>query len=183
MSDRFSLEIPCKKYVKAYLENNCGHPVNLQHIPELMEEFRRGLAKMPCHKDSKKPGLYEDSVTIIIPPNFFYRYGWELQQEHIRDLNRIIEIRVKFLMRQYVSLNHSMGVPIATCIREFQDKFGFPEPVWSYESIKKDYDRNGLNNSINILKNLKQEIDKIFLSNLSELGTVSKKFKKEVCNE
>ena len=178
-----TLKIPCKRYVKAYLENHCGAPVNLQHLPELMEEFRRGLSKTPCHKESRKTRIgYEEEVSIIIPENFFYRYGWEMEDDNIRDFNRLLEAQVKYLMRQYVSLNHSMGIPVASCIRSFQSKFGFEEPIWSFESIKKDFDRNGLNYGMCLVKEFKCIIDKIFLSNLSEKGTVSKKFIKEYAN-
>jgi hypothetical protein len=179
MSKHFLIEIPCKPYVKAYLENCCGTPVNLQHLPNLMEELRRGLSKVPCHKDSKKITEKADKVKIIIPPNYFYRYGWELEEVFVRDFNKIIEHRVKYIMRQYISLNSSMGIPVADCIRSFQDKFGFQETIWSFDSIKKDFTRNGIKSEMNFMKEIRHEINKIFLSNLSELGTISKKFQKE----
>lgn len=178
--NHFTIEIPCKSYVKAYLENNCGRPVDLKHLPSLMEEFRRALAKMPSHKDdSKKKAVHEDKVQIIIPPNFFYRYGWEMEEDNVRDFNVKIEHTVKYIMRQYVSLNHSMGIPVATCIRDFQEKYCFPETVWCFDSIKKDFYRNGISGNLKFMKVIKEEIDKLFMSNLSELGTVSKKFQKE----
>lgn len=179
MSNHFTIKLPCKAYVKAYLENNCGIPVNLVHLPDLLDEFRRGLARKPGHRESTDLAACREIVTIIIPPDMFYRYGWEMNKENILEFNRKIEMKVKFLMRQYIAVNHSLGTPVAICIREFQDGFGFPEPVWSFDSIKKDFDRHGRLPELKITKEIKHELNKILLANLSDLGTVSKKLKKE----
>lgn len=179
MNNHFSIEIPCKKYVKAYLEINCGTPVNLQHLPAVMEEFRRALCRKPEHRESAPVAEYKDKVKVIVPSDMFYRYGWEMNRENELDFNRKVEQQAKYFMRQYVSVNSSIGVPVAICIREFQEKFGFHEPIWSYESIKKDFDRHGKVPEMKTLRDLRAEINKILLDNLSELGTVSKKLKKE----
>jgi hypothetical protein len=179
MSNQFTIKVPCKKYVKAYLEINCGTPVNLQHLPDLLDEFRRGLARKPCHRETSDLAVFKDLVTVIIPPDMFYRYGWELNKENVLDFNRKVEMKVKFFMRQYVIVNKSLGTPVANCIREFQEGFGFTEQVWSYESIKKDFDRHGCGPQMKIIRELKVEMNKILLDNLSDLGTISKKLKKE----
>jgi hypothetical protein len=180
MSKHFTIKIPCKKYVKAYLEINCGDPVDLRHLPDLMEEFRRGLDKKPCHRESVETATLRDMVTIIIPPDMFYRYGWEFNKENILDFNRNAEMKVKFFMRQYISVNKSLGSQVACCIREFQNEFGFGEQVWSYDSIKKDFDRHGSVPELKIIRELKVQLNRILMDNLSELGTISKKLKKEL---
>lgn len=183
MSNLFTVKIQCKRYVKAYLENHCGTPVDLRHLPDLQEEFVRCLSRKPAHREASELANWTESVTIIIPPDVFYRHGWELNKENILDFNRRAEQKAKFFMRQYVSFNNSIGVPVAICIREFQDKHGFPEPVWTYESIKKDFDRHGRVKKLNIIRELRVEINRILLDNLSELGTVSKKYIKEYVYE
>jgi hypothetical protein len=179
MHNHFTIKIPCKKYVKAYLEINCGKPVDLKHLPDLLEELRRGLARKPCHREASELAKLKDMVTVIIPPDVFYRYGWELNKESTLDFNRRVEMKVKFFMRNYVAVNKSLGIPVANCIKEFQDEFGFYESVWNYESIKKDFDRHGRVPELKIIRELKVEINKILLDNLSDLGTISKKLKKE----
>jgi hypothetical protein len=179
MSNHFTIKIPCKRYVKAYLENNCGTPVDLHHLPSMMEELKRGLSKKPEHMENKNLAEYDQNVTIIIPSDYFYRYGWELNKENILDFNRKAEMLAKFNMRQFILLNRGLGVPVSTCIREFQEMYDFPEQVWSSDSIKKDFDRHGEIAALKTVKELKQEINKILLGNLSDLGTISKKFKKE----
>jgi hypothetical protein len=72
-----------------------------------------------------------------------------------------------------------MGATIAESIREFQDKFGFPDQVWSFDSIKKDFYRNGGDIKYKTIKNMRIEMNKIFMAELSRLGTIGRKFKKE----
>jgi hypothetical protein len=182
MSNHFTIKIPCKKYVKAYLENNCGTPVNLKHLPDLQEILRLSLQRKPEHLENKKVAEYDDTVTVIIPDDMFYRYGWELNKENTLDFNRNVEQKVKFLMRQYISLNYTLGIPVTDCIRNFQEEYGISELHWPYQSIRKDFYRHGVKR-IKTIKQINTEINKIFMENLSQLGTISRKFKKEVCNE
>jgi hypothetical protein len=169
--------------VKAYIENNCGNPADLQRLPELRGEFRRCLKNKPWRRERDAVAKYTDSVIIIIQHDDFYRLGWELNTENILNFNRFAETRVKMMMRHYIALNHALGVPIAECIRNFQDEFSFPENTWSFDAIKKDFDRNGQLVCFKPIRELRSEIKKIFLANLSELGTVSTKHKKELINE
>jgi hypothetical protein len=182
MADNFTIEIHCKKYVKAYLEMNCGIPADLRHMPDLLQELRSGLMNKPRHRERAEVMKWTDTVKVIIPPDYFYRHGWEMNKENELDFNKVVEQKIKFNMRQYVALNHALGFPVAVCIREFQEQFGFYEHIWSYESIKKDFYRNGKTVHLKTLRSLKEEIHKILLANLSEMGTYSKKLLKENCN-
>jgi hypothetical protein len=135
------------------------------------------------HRESSDVANWPETITVIIQSDVFYRHGWEMNKENILDFNRKVEQKAKYLMRQFVSVNSSLGVPVSICIREFQERFGFYEPVWSYESIKKDFDRHGSSPEMKTIKVLRVEINKILLDNLSELGTISKKLKKEFIYE
>lgn len=181
--DRFTIEVPCKRYVKTYIENNCGSPANLHLWPELRGEFRRCLKNKPWRRERDPVAKYPDTVTIIIPHDDFYRLGWELNTENILNFNRFAEVRIKMMMRQYIVVNNALGIPIAECIRNFQELFSFPESVWSYDAIKKDFDRNGQRVSFKPIREMRSAIKNIFLANLSELGTISTKLKKELINE
>lgn len=182
MQEHFTIKIHCKRYVKEYLETNCGTPADLRHLPDLMQEFRGCLAKKPAHRENVKVAKWPDTVTVIIPPDYFYRYGWELNRENELDFNRKVEKKIKYMMRQYIGFNHALSVPVSSCIREFQERFGFYEPIWSFEAIRKDFDRNGRTIELNTIRALRAEMNKILLDNLSELGTISKKLVKEMCN-
>lgn len=186
VNNYYTIKIPCKKYVKAYLENNAGIPVNLKHLPEILGEFKNMLEKTSNPREPICLKVFTETVIIIIPPDWFYRYGYEMSKESIKNLNLIVEEKVKFLMRQYVSLNNSLGLKIAPAIREIQNKFGFPEPVWSFESIKKEFDRHGQKSKLESIIKLKEEMSETLLSNLAEEGILSQYYKnehnKELCH-
>ena len=179
MSTHFTIKIPCKPYVRAYLETNCGSPADLKFLPDLLKEFKVCLDKKPCHRETANVACYSDIITIIIPPDWFYRYGWEMNKENILDFNQRVELKVKFFMRQYIAINQGFGTPLNICIRDFQDNFGFAEHIWPGDSIRKDFYRNGEACNIHTIKELRKELNKILLDNLSRAGTLSKKHKKE----
>lgn len=178
MANHFTIKIKCKKYVKAYLEKNCGSPVNLQHLPYLLQEFRRYLSKEPESMEKADLTRYEETVTIIIPPDMFYRYGWEMDSMSQRNFGLEVERRVKFFMRQFIGASASLGVSVAECIREFQERFGFYEEIWSFETIKKDFDRNGSKIELPAIKTIRNELNRLLLSNLRNAGGISETFRK-----
>ena len=180
MADTFTIIIPCKKYTRVYLENNCGNPVDLRSLPQLNQLLINNLSKQVKRFEKSKVANYEDQISIIISSDLFYRYGWELTKYGILELNRQAEAQVKFIMRQYISMNRNLGIPVAVCIREFQDRYGFHEEIWPYESIKKDFDRHGKFVKMRFICNVKEEINNIFLENLIKLGTINKKFAEDL---
>lgn len=180
----FTVEIPCKSYVKVYLESNCGDPVDLQHLPDLQTLVIRNLKKKQDYRKTDPICNYNDKVTVVISPKIFYRFGWEITKEGIREINSFSEQKVKFIMRQYVFINNKLGQPVASCIRDFQQIFLITEDMWNYEAIKKDYQRHIVTGTdMPKMKDLKKEINKILLSNLSELGTISKRLLKQMYDE
>lgn len=77
-------------------------------------------------------------------------------------------------MRNVIGVNHSIGLPLKTTINKFQDRFGFDEDTWNYETIKKDFNRNGMVEKLDFENDIFQKIEKIILRNLYGLGTISK---------
>jgi len=75
--------------------------------------------------------------------------------------------------------NNALGVPVSECIRQFQHLYNFSEDSFSYETIKKDFDRHGTKVSIKLLHDFKTELNKILLDNLATLGTISNTYKNE----
>lgn len=180
--NEFSVEIPVKPYVKAFLEKNCGNPVKLQNLQEFYREFLKMLRKPLFRFDKAEIGNYQCSVVISIPEDVFYRYGWELTKTDTVRFNNMIEDRVKFIMRQFVAINSSFMTK-AMAIREFQREFGFSEDVWSYEAIKKDFDRHGDGAGTKVVKNFKEELKATFVEQLSKMGTITKDYKKDLIYE
>ena len=80
-------------------------------------------------------------------------------------------------MRSFVGVYVAAGMPIFKSINLFQERFLFEDTHWDYQSIKKDFYRNGTNAKIDFGKEIFGKIDEILLRNLYTLGTISKKAK------
>lgn len=179
MANQFTVTIPAKSYVKAYLENTCGVPVNLRCLPEIQSELLRALERKTTRYENKDLYHYTEEVTIVISGDNFYRYGWEMNKTQVGEFNRYVERKIKTIMRSYVAMHKMVGIPTATSIRDFQEKFNLHEQVWPFESIKKDFNRHFIMIEHKPANDLKQKISEIILENLSVLGTVGRKQKYE----
>jgi hypothetical protein len=179
MNDIFTLELPVKPYVKAFLINNCGTPADLSLIPLIYHDYITCLKNPTKRSDNTLVCNYPDYINVIIPKDVFYRYGWEMTKTDIIRLNNKIESQIKFTSRNYIGINNAMGIPVAVSIREYQSLFSFSEDAFPYETIKKDYDRHGHKINKPLIRDLRAEITNIFMASLSDLGTISKKFKNE----
>lgn len=181
---KFSLILPCKPYVKRFLELNYGSPVDFTKEKTLYPDFRNklkrevGSARYDKRYEKLKLCRYTRDVEIKITRDDFYRYGWELNMTDIVDFNRQIESRAKLFMYVIVSGRMSIGVSLTDSIAYFQDTYDFPEEVWPCESINKDCQRNLTVTKNEILNNISRQIDKLSLVKLSANGTISQQFKK-----
>jgi hypothetical protein len=176
----FTVTLPVKSYIKIFLEANCGAPVDLAKLPGLKLNFRRYLKKPSIRHDYKYenlPRIYKDTVAIIITEDDFYRYGWELTKTDIINFGKEIESIAKFFMRNMVGLDLCSGLPIKKSIEKFQATYGFSENDWSYETLKKDFYRNGEHLSVDFKNEISNKLQNIIMENLSLLGTISHKFK------
>jgi len=182
---KFSIKIPCKPYVKRFLELNYGSPVDFTKDKTLYSDFRRKMnKKTQCRRydkryDSLKLTRYSEEVEVKITKDDFYRFGWELSTTDIVDFNRSIEARAKLFMYVIVSSRMSFGMSQIDSILYFQRKFDFPEEVWSTDSINKDCQRNLTIQKNEVLDNISELIDKICLAKLSHTGTISQYYKKQ----
>jgi hypothetical protein len=177
MKNEFTVKVSVKPYVKKYLHNNCGCPVDITNLPALNEYFINLLSK-PSHRRelSINNKFYSETVEILISEDTFNRYGCLLSKTDTVKFNARIESLVKFASRMFISNNLILGIPVARSIKEFQELFGFTDDEFQYETIKKDFDRHGRKMESKTLVVLKDEMKKIFLDNLSNIGTLSEKY-------
>lgn len=176
---QFTVQIPVKKYIKAYLENNCGSPADLSHLPDIKDMFEGCLMFPRFNRDKHIKCNYTDSVDIYISNDHFYRYGWQLSKTDTIRFNQKCEAFIKFNSRQFILANHSMGMPVSVCIREFQSIYQFDEDSFSFQTIKKDFERHGSKITIHMIRDFRAELNNILMDNLSNLGTISKSFVNE----
>lgn len=171
MNSDFTIELYLKPYVHKYLTSNYGDPVNLYESDNELKNYLIGLLKKPSNRYEKriKLTLQTKETRFIVSKSDFYRYGWVITKTDMIKFNNKVEALVKFYARCYIAFDKSFGVPISKSIRKFQKEFGFSEDIWSYESIKKDFDRNGSYVKFDKLAVFKDNLKNIFLEQLSEI--------------
>lgn len=142
----FTAEIPVKPYIKQYLEYNFGRPAHLtreksigKYLFELLERERRD-------RDKEYKG-YTAVVTVRISEDIHIRHGSFLTKTNIINFNSFLEDHIKALMCIHVDAviegmtARDKKVKISEAIEMFQEKFGFTEQTFGFETIKKAYYR------------------------------------------
>lgn len=180
MSDKFYVTVPVKPYVKQFLAINYGTPVDFTSDPHTNHFFLTLLRKPNTSYDKKYPEqlcTYTETVEVVISQHDFYKYGWELTRTDIVTFGKEFENRSKAMMRTFVGVYIALGLPAYKSISKFQERYDFGEMFWPFESIKKDFYRNGETEQIDFDGEIFNKIDKIILRNLSEKRTISKQAK------
>ena len=106
----------------------------------------------------------------------FYRYGWAMSNTEVVAFGSKVERRIKQMLFLYLDTHVSIGIPLSTAIRNFQNSFGFDDDTWSYETIRREYNRHGYRKTVENTTIL-DFINRIILGKLSEFGTISQQGK------
>ncbi len=181
----FHVSIPVKSYVKRFLELNYGDPVFFHPDREDYSVLRECL-KDSRRYDSKYDDVlctYSNNVTVLLTEYDFYHFGWDMTRTNVIKFGVHFETKVKTLMRSMVGIYHGLGLPINVSINKFQDRFFFDENVWQYQSIKKDFYRNGTTSKIDFDGEIFNKVEKIVVKNLYKKGTISHTFIKDYEND
>ena len=164
-----------KPYVDHFLKINYGNPVILPN--DLFFAFRSHLQK-PDYDVSNDCSIsverYRAKTIIAISEDDMVRYGIFLTNKSTIEFGKIIEQRTKFFAGISISVLRNI-MSQKDAIYTFQEQYGFTEDIWPYESIKKFIQRQRTDSSIDVQKEFIKKIQKIFMENLSDLGTVSNK--------
>lgn len=172
MNSDFTIGLQLKPYVHQYLVNNFGNPVNLYGPGSinlkiaLIEILKKRSTR---YEKRTKLSYLTKETRFVISKNDFYRYGWEVTKTDMIKFNNRVEALVKFYARNYIGFDKSLGIPISKSIRNFQDEFDFPEDVWPYDTIKKDFDRNGAYVKFDKISVFKKNLRELFMVQLSEI--------------
>lgn len=178
--DRFVCWLPCKPYVKQFLLNNFNSPdetwseiVNLSPDKDLQNDFLARLSKSGRYEHRyRNLYRYTDSVAVEIRRDDFYRYGWSMSNTEVVAFGTKIERRIKQILFLYLDTHVSMGLPLSTAIRNFQSCFGYTEETWSYDTIRREYNRHGYRRNMTNTT-IFDFINQIIMGKLSEFGTIS----------
>ena len=172
---KFNVSVPCKRYVKRFIENNYGSPVNFSKHPRENEMFRRMLIK-PCYENECKYTTellrQTEIVEIVVSDHDFYRYGWELTKTDIVSFGKHFENRAKLLMRTVVGIYCNFGMPVNTAIATFQSRFHMEEDYWPLETIQKDFYRLRECSTIDVNAIAYQHIERLIKINFANAGII-----------
>jgi len=177
MNSEFISTIYCKPYVKHYLVRLFGYPCDISKDRELRDFFIHCLKKPEYNRrfrEEEKPDstIYTHAVNITISEDDFYRYGWALSKNDQIRFGRKLEKEIKQIMRLGISTKLAVSGRIKSAILFFQQHFDFPEDVWSYETIKREYYRNGTYPDMQLASIIDKHIYQIVMDNLFEKRTV-----------
>ena len=177
IQNKFTVSIPVKSYVKRFLEINYGNPVDLSLNAESHKFFRELLKKPSREYEKRIPEKcsHQQNVEVQIDSHDFYRWGWELTRTDTVAFGIHFENEAKLLMRNVIGCQVSLGRPFNASIKKFQKRFKFDEDTWPYESIYKDFYRNGSVNVIDFDNEIFDKIENIILLNLSKKRTLAEK--------
>jgi hypothetical protein len=172
---KFNVTIPCKRYVKRFLENNYGNPVNFSKHPRENEMFRRMLKK-PCKDQDrfykKELSLHTVFIEVEISERDFYRHGWEVSKTDIVSFGKHFEKNAKWLMRTVVSTYASFGIPIHIAIYKFQLRFHMEEDYWPFDAIKQDFYRLRGNKGLDLNEYAYEHIERLIKINMEYAGVL-----------
>jgi hypothetical protein len=176
MNSDFSIQIPCKPYVKHYLIQNFGSPVNLYKADNPFLPFLKLI--LNNQKRDKYPtrtlnqSIYCESVSILLSEDDFLRVGFDISRAGAVVFNKEVERAFKHMMHVIVAINFTFHGNLETAIEQFTNDFDIPEDVWPHESIRKDFTRHSAIHSFNFNQTIFESLTKVFLAQLSEFGTI-----------
>jgi len=176
-SSKFFVTIPVKPYVKRYLENNYGSPVNFEEHP-LEKTFFRNIFKNPRTRwDNKYPEelkKHKEFVEVLISKDDFMRHGFKLTKTRVIEFNRRFELEIKKKVRGYVQLKKGFS-SLKESILDFQKLYNIDDDSWDYESIKKDITRHAVKPEIDFRELLNNLFDELHLK-----SSIPKEKKKKI---
>ena len=179
MTPGFSVSIPSKPYVKHYLIQNFGNPVNLYQVDNpFLPLLKLLLVRQPTDINPQRrlnPQFYRENTIIMLTDVDFVRLGVDLTRSGIIVFNREVERSFKHMMHVIVAINLTFYGNLETAIDRFTQDLDIPEDIWPHESIRKDFCRHARLHRFDIKTTIFENLTKIFLQQLSEIGTVAGK--------
>ncbi|MDY0286041.1 MAG: hypothetical protein RBR21_07895 [Bacteroidales bacterium] len=174
MNEVFTVDVWVKPYVKKYLENNFGTPVDLRTKEgSMFYDLLQLSLQRPLHSYTRgnQPNTFLTAkLKLVIDEDTFHRYGFDMNKRNMIRFNSFVEKHIKLQARIYIGFQRSLGVPVSVSIPKFQEKFGFTEDDFPYDTIKKDFDRNGDFINFDMLTQFKEDLSTLLLEQLSKIG-------------
>jgi hypothetical protein len=141
----FTIEIPCKPWIKKYLAANFGAKPNLKEDPCLYHFFIRLLKRSLTMQDHRIDlSKYRSNVTVLFSEDVFRRVGFRLSKTDIEAFNVFCEGYIKKQLIIHIDSHLRYNDNLANAIRTAQEEFDFSDDDFQFDSIKKYYVRNSI---------------------------------------
>ncbi|MFL5786729.1 MAG: hypothetical protein ACJ748_01640 [Flavisolibacter sp.] len=143
----YSLNVPCKGYIKKYFSCLYGDPVTLDHKTDFGDTIFTKMTARPLyrlnHHNINQAFLFFDSqLKFQLPADFFYRIDLELTKQQIYNINRYLENCFRADLFMIINCATFFGVEIRTTIEAFARKHEIIlEEDITYEALQKSYYR------------------------------------------
>ena len=140
MKGYFPIEIPTKKYIKAYIHAQLGDDpiINTEH--RIGNKLYDVLNRHTNERKSEFP-LYNTRVKVYVNHHTFFHRGANLNETNIKNFNLFLEEEIKATYRMLMDFYIELLPSFEANLPEVRKKIGIDLDAWDTESIKKDYYR------------------------------------------
>lgn len=150
--------------------------VNLAPDPVLRRVIT-SMIKAPSNRYDKRQLGYRYTnrnctVAIVLPDAT--QSGWLLSATDASDLALLLERRCHAMMISYINMRLIFCSTLKECILNFQKQFGFTEDTWSYDTIRRIWNRDKSFDRYRFRSFIEKEINKIYLVQMKRTGLLYK---------
>ena len=149
MKGYIPIEIPTKKYIKAYLLSELGEK------PLMSTDNRIGskLYDILCHTTNERRKefsnvRYDSRLKIYVNHHVFNHRGGILNETNTKNFNLFVENEITERYRMYMDFYIQMMPSFEANLPQVRQHLGIDLEAWSDDSIKKDYYRYRVRNGM-----------------------------------
>jgi hypothetical protein len=142
----YTIDVPCKGYIKKYYNCIYGDPVPLSHASDFGDTILTKMAATPLSQVNKKIlniafRDFDQQLKFQLPLDTFYRIDVRPTEQQVYGINRYLENVFETDLCMIVTCAGIFGVEKKRAIERFAEKFGIRlEEDISYEALqKKEY--------------------------------------------
>jgi len=155
-----SVDIPVKRYTKAYIKNKLGEAIKLDRSQRhpVTEKLYDILEREATDPDRKRINLdYPVQVTFYLTISQFSRRGATLNHTNVKSFNAFCESLIKQRFYEVMDECWEVVPGFEKHLPYVRKVIGIDEESWSLDSMKKDYYRYRLLKGKEILKKFRPE--------------------------
>ena len=135
------VELPTKKYIKAYIISQIGEKPRMDTRHKIGSKLHDLLQHKTNERKTEFSQRYNCTIRIYISLHIFKNRGAYLNETNIKNFNQFVENDLKdkfyFLMDLFIEMLPSFEANLP----EVRKKLGIDIEAWSDDSMRKDYYR------------------------------------------